>query len=327
MAETSASILDNEFEVASVLGWRFRVTHAFEGVRGLALDLQRLTSRAGGVAQDVGNRTVEGTDGAAGGSLPPEVLDRVKVLLDIASQQLRLTAAEFLYTPSQLALGTWWSLTEEEEGESNSGSGAARTASASSTLTTEERTSLRGLLQRWIDEKESLLCSAPASSSKDPTPPLSLKDFADQIATYVRQGAALQDELRSPACVERVKSIDLALRARAEQEQRDRGVDDAERGAADEEDEAEQEEEEEEDAKGVGAVLGSAAAASADGGSLTKKRKSAPGNEAAAGAGGEQEFAGADGESGGGGSGEKTTADGGGGGAAPKRIKVVRHAE
>ncbi|PWN18216.1 hypothetical protein BCV69DRAFT_78775 [Microstroma glucosiphilum] len=176
IAETSSSILDNEFEVASVLGWHFRVTHGFEGVRGLAIDLQRVMSRAGGVAQDVGNRTIEGTEEG----LAPELLERIKVLLDIASQQLRLTAAEFLYTPSQLALGTWSSLTEE------GGEGKSGVSASPSTLTSEERSMLRNVLQRWIDEREPLLSSSSSSS----TLPLSLRDVAQQIATYVRQGRA-----------------------------------------------------------------------------------------------------------------------------------------
>lgn len=286
------------------------------------MDLQRLTSKAGGVAQDVGNRSVDGTEGA-GGSLPPEFLDRLKVLLDIASQQLRLTQAEFLYTPSQLALGTWWSLTEDE-GEGKSGAHPSASASASSTLTSEERTKLRELLQRWIDEKESLLSTTTVSSSSKDLHP-SLQEIANQVTTYVRQGAALQEELRSPACVERVKSIDLALRAQAEQQQQqqqqqgDGGVDVDEAA----EQEEEEEEEEEEDAKGVGAVLGSGAGDAAS----RRKRKSAPGTEADGQDGDEQEEGGQPSAAGGGagesGAGKSTTA----GGAAPKRIKVVRQAE
>lgn len=40
MRDVEAAIRDHEFQVASVLGWKFRVVHAFEGVRGIALDLQ-----------------------------------------------------------------------------------------------------------------------------------------------------------------------------------------------------------------------------------------------------------------------------------------------
>lgn len=40
VTEMEDAIRGHEFQVASVLGWKFRVTHAFEGVRGIALDIQ-----------------------------------------------------------------------------------------------------------------------------------------------------------------------------------------------------------------------------------------------------------------------------------------------
>ncbi|PWN30472.1 hypothetical protein BDZ90DRAFT_15069 [Jaminaea rosea] len=208
--ETEQSIRDYEFEVATVLSWRFRVTHAFEAARGMALDLQ---------CPD------EGRDGAP--PLQAEMLKKLLGPLNAASHSLRLTDGEFRYTPSQLAFGTWWSLTKREGNEA---------------LDEGERALLRALLQGWVKAKEEAAAAAEAKRANAPIPdvgkmkkargtangdnsngggtpstrrPLSsttLLQEADEIASLVSQGSELEARLKGKETLDEVKAIDARLK-------------------------------------------------------------------------------------------------------------------
>lgn len=205
--ETVVSIRENEFEVASVLKWRFRVTHGFEATRGIALDLQTLEQRALDVA------TLKA------------VLDE----LNEASHQLRLTDAEFCYTPTQLGLGTWWSLTRPHSTRQRS---------------EEQRSGLRATLEAWIDEKEAiakrsfeerrtaLVEATKAAASKEkktlstatgtelpeatgPALGISKADLirkAEEVADLVTRGSELERQLKSKEALDRIKRIDSSLK-------------------------------------------------------------------------------------------------------------------
>ncbi|CAO1616001.1 unnamed protein product [Jaminaea pallidilutea] len=206
--ETVVSIRENEFEVASVLKWRFRVTHGFEATRGIALDLQTLEQRALDVA----------------------TLKAVLDDLNEASHHLRLTDAEFRYTPTQLGLGTWWSLTRLHSTRQRS---------------EEQRSGLRATLEAWIDEKEAiakrsleerraaLIEATNAAAGKEkktsnttttgmelpeatgPALGISKADLirkAEEVADLVTRGSELERQLKSKEALDRIRRIDSSLK-------------------------------------------------------------------------------------------------------------------
>lgn len=211
--ETEDSVRDHEFEVATVLNWQFRVTHAFEAARGMALDLQCPSSSSTGPPP-----------------LEAETLKKLLGPLNTASHSLRLTDAEFRYTPSQLALGTWWYLAKgQDEG--------------GSVLDESERSSLRALLEAWVKAKEEATAAvvkektSSSSTKKGPagaahgangtsngsTPAdsasstatlssSSLSKSAEEVSALISQGMALEARLKGKDALEQVKAIDARLK-------------------------------------------------------------------------------------------------------------------
>lgn len=210
--ETEDSVRDHEFEVATVLNWQFRVTHAFEAVRGMSLELQCPSSSS------------SSSSGAT--PLDAETLKKLLGPLNTASHSLRLTDAEFRYTPSQLALGTWWYLTKGDDG--------------GSVLGESERSSLRALLEAWVKAKEEAAAAvvkektsssakkasgangtangsngstaADSASSTATLSSSSLLKTAEEVSALISQGQALEVRLKGKDALEQVKAIDARLK-------------------------------------------------------------------------------------------------------------------
>ncbi|CAO1624011.1 unnamed protein product [Sympodiomycopsis kandeliae] len=164
--ETEDGIRNNEFSVASVLGWKFRVTHAFEGVRGLSIDLQTI--------KDPSIRPLSST-----------LLDQCAAQLNLLCSHLRLTNAEFLYTPSQLALGIWSYLVDNPPKD----------------ISQEDQQNLQASLSLWVD-------------SKLPTGKEQVTSKVHQITSvHIPNGQRLEVDMKSNKDVlTKIKEIDLQLK-------------------------------------------------------------------------------------------------------------------
>lgn len=213
VAEMEEAVRDHEFHVASVLGWKFRVTHAFEGVRGILLDLQVSSSGGSGVSNARSPTdsfwSLQTLDSSA--PLAPDLLNKCASVLNTTCAQLRLTNAEFLYTQSQLALGIWWCVLND----------------GNNTLSQSDLDTLRPLLTKWIGSKSTLSSTISQES---------LTSIAEDIAqTRIKQARELELHLKSKSTLDEVKAIDLKLkevitRLESEEANRKRKVEDGSEG-------------------------------------------------------------------------------------------------
>ncbi|CAO1619202.1 unnamed protein product [Parajaminaea phylloscopi] len=176
--ETQTLIRDYEFEVASVLGWRFRVIHAFEGVRGMSLELQRFDSK---MAQ-------------------PAFLDAWVKPLKQACAHLRMSEAEFLYTPSQCALGIWWAVCRgEAEAEAEGGN-------------EQDAHVVRAALDKWIQDKAERGATAAPTDAGPHMDAESLKAVAAKVADLVRKGSQQERLMADAETLAKVREVDAALK-------------------------------------------------------------------------------------------------------------------
>lgn len=189
--ETEDSIKDSEFEIASILGWRFRVEHSCEAVRGIGLDLQ-----------------TSGFDPP----LSPQLYKSCHVGLQKTSHLLRLTGVEFVYTPSQIGFATWWAQTKQQ-----------------SELKEEERRDLQDLLERWARDKEKKMTQKKEETRRErQKAKLPVEEEAEEVAAfsaetllsqaeeivskYLAEGQQLEANLEKAETLEKVKTIDLKLK-------------------------------------------------------------------------------------------------------------------
>lgn len=211
--ENECLIRDYELEVASVLGWRFRLVHAFEGVRGISLELQRFESKLATAA----------------------FADQWTRPLKLACAHLRLTEAEFLYTPSQCALGVWWAVA----------TGATEGEAGEHAIQSQDARLIRSALERWIADKVDRAKGPAASASgssaevsptavaavaaaaaqsqqgthqaaKMPAPASmdaeQIKAIAEKVSVLVRKGKEREELMASPVTLARVREVDAVLK-------------------------------------------------------------------------------------------------------------------
>lgn len=132
-------------------------------------------------------------DGKAQEELTPALLDKCMPILNTTCAQLRLTNAEFVYTPSQLALGVWWSVFNVNPNEEGN-------------FTSSELQTLTSLLSRWVESKEQLDTTGSVSYK-------SLTNIANAITNTEIPGARnIEARLKSKETLEEVKKIDLKLK-------------------------------------------------------------------------------------------------------------------